>query len=76
MIIICNTLLMDELIIKRDYIMQHIAQLKEKINVLMKEKEKYDKLISELCEHEWEIDRTTFDPCKTYDMCKKCFIYR
>lgn len=60
---------MDELIIKRDYIIKLIAQL-------TKEKEKYNKLICELCEHEWEIDRTTFDPCKTYEMCKKCFIYR
>jgi hypothetical protein len=61
-------------------------KLKEKVYNVNMEKWNYYKLFEKLdleyrklqnelekmCQHEWEIDRDSFDPCRTCLVCKKC----
>lgn len=28
--------------------------------------------IDQICDHDWQIDRTVFDPCRSFDRCIKC----
>jgi ribosomal protein L2 len=47
--------------------------------IARKENKKLQELWQKLqdnCEHEWEVDRTQYDPCRTVRICKICRMNR
>lgn len=51
---------------------KYITMLEKTLTNVKKKKADIKKKIMESCEHDYETDRFSYDPCRTMFICRKC----